>query len=75
MSGLTTIAIPFVALHRHFILAAKVNGDHWSCFGAVVPGKVHEAEVDEVLRFGVRQSEDIARAAFPEFAGLTYEAR
>lgn len=44
----------------------------WAAYIDAVPGMRHEEEVDQVLNYGAKLDESIARSLFHEFAGVPY---
>ncbi len=72
-------AQPFKSLQIHRALAMRVLcvahtllPEHWAAYVDAVPGMQHELETEPVLRVGEKLPEDVARALFPEYAGLPY---
>lgn len=63
------------ALAMHVLCVAKTREDMaglWCAYCHAVPGINHENEMDYVLAYGDKLSEEIALALFPGFKGLPY---
>jgi hypothetical protein len=67
---------PFVvysALHSEVLCVARSRVEMaWAAYCAPVPGENHDEEQDEVLRYGSKLDEDVARVLFPIFDGVPY---
>jgi len=62
-----------VALHsRILIVACEPHDGAWCAYANVVPGKNHDLEQEDVVKFGSKLIEDYARVMFPQFADVKY---
>ena len=61
------------ALNRDVLAVARsrIEGA-WAAYIGAVPGQRHGDEWQAVAREGGKLQEDVARAIFPEFAGVPY---
>lgn len=61
------------ALSRRVLAVAKEGGcSDWGCYIDAVAGNNHEAEVEDVYRYGAKVSKEIAEVLFPNFKDLRY---
>ena len=61
------------ALSQRVLAVAKEGYvDDWACYIDAVEGNNHEAEVEEVYRYGAKVSKEIAEVLFPNFKDLRY---
>jgi len=55
------------------LAVAKEGGcSDWGCYIDAVAGNNHEAEVEDVYRYGAKVSKEIAEVLFPNFKDLRY---
>lgn len=62
------------ALARDVLAAAitQVSG-HWVAYIKSVPGHDHEGETEDVLWYGMKLPEDVARAIFPQWKEIPWK--
>lgn len=61
------------ALDRRVLVVATTRVEcAWSAYCSAVPGINHTKEYDEVIRYGSRLDESLARALFPLFDEVPY---
>lgn len=61
------------ALDRRVLVVARTRVEcAWSAYCSAVPGINHSKEFDEVIRYGSKLDESLARALFPIFDEVPY---
>lgn len=61
------------ALSSRVLVIAKTRVEcAWTAYCDAVPGMRHEDETQQVLDYGAKLDEDVARALFPEFEEVLY---
>jgi len=61
------------ALAAKVLVVAVKREIGWCAYCDAVVGQDHMAEFQAVMHHGVKLSEEIARAIFPQFSGMIYE--
>jgi hypothetical protein len=61
-----TIRLHALAMRVLCVASTRLEGT-WSAYVDAVPGENHQEEYDQVLRFGDKLPEQVARILFPDF--------